>query len=107
MDARALLAGVRVVPVVVIDDVATAVPLAETLCDAGLTAVEVTLRTSAALDAIEQIATHVPQALVGAGSVRSEAQFAQISAAGARFAVGEEVMLAAQPKDCLVLPGDD
>ncbi|MER6583408.1 keto-deoxy-phosphogluconate aldolase, partial [Nonomuraea sp. NPDC001023] len=56
-----------VIPVVVIDDVATAVPMAEALVAGGLPVIEVTLRTPAALGAIERIAAEVPGATVGAG----------------------------------------
>lgn len=109
MDASTLLSGIRIVPVVVIDDVATAVPLAETLCDNGLMAVEVTLRTPAALEAIEQIAAQVPQALVGAGSVRGADQFARIADAGARFAVSpgstDELLSEAAKRGMPLVPG--
>ena len=87
MNAADLLAGQRVVPVVVIDDAGDAVPLAKTLLASGLTAIEVTLRTEAGLEAIERIASDVPEMLVGAGSVRRAAQIAEVKAAGALFAV--------------------
>ena len=60
-----------VVPVVVIEDAADAVPLARALVAGGLPAIEVTLRTPAALDAIRAIAAEVPEAVVGAGTVIS------------------------------------
>lgn len=87
MNAAELLRGHRVVPVVVIDDAQKAVTLAKTLLDAGLHAIEVTLRTPAALDAIRRIAREVPELVVGAGSVRHAAQVAEIVGAGARFGV--------------------
>ena len=87
MNAADLLAGQRVVPVVVVDDAAHAVPLAKTLLASGLSAIEVTLRTEAGLDAIERIANDVPDMLVGAGSVRRAAQVAEVKSAGAAFAV--------------------
>lgn len=87
MNAADLLNGVRVVPVVVIDDAESAVPLAETLLAAGLNAIEVTLRTEAGLTSIERIATEVPGMLVGAGSVRRASQVAEVKMAGARFVV--------------------
>jgi 2-dehydro-3-deoxyphosphogluconate aldolase/(4S)-4-hydroxy-2-oxoglutarate aldolase len=77
----------RVVPVVVINDADTAVPLAETLLASGLPAIEVTLRTTAALDAIAAISGKVPELVVGAGSIRNAAQVAQVLDAGARFGV--------------------
>ncbi len=87
MDASKLLAGVRVVPVVVIDDVDKAVPLAECLLGAGLEVIEVTLRTAAGLEAIERIAAGVPGMIVGAGSIRTAEQLEAVQKAGARFGV--------------------
>lgn len=87
MNAAELLRGLRVVPVVVVDDADKAATLARTLLDAGLRAIEVTLRTPAALDAIAKIATEVPDMIVGAGSVRHVAQVTDVISAGARFGV--------------------
>lgn len=75
-----------VIPVLVIDDVATARPLAEALVAGGLTALEVTLRTPAALDAIRAM-RDVPGATVGAGTVVSAEQFDRARDAGAEFIV--------------------
>ncbi|AOR34659.1 keto-deoxy-phosphogluconate aldolase [Streptomyces fodineus] len=76
-----------VVPVVVVSAVADAVPLARALVAGGLPAIEVTLRTPAALDAIRAIAAEVPQAVVGAGTVITSEQVGACVAAGARFLV--------------------
>lgn len=76
-----------VVPVVVIESAADAVPLARALVAGGLPAIEVTLRTPAALDAIRAIAAEVPDAVVGAGTVISAAGVADAVGAGARFLV--------------------
>ncbi|MFI8004624.1 bifunctional 4-hydroxy-2-oxoglutarate aldolase/2-dehydro-3-deoxy-phosphogluconate aldolase [Streptomyces sp. NBC_00178] len=76
-----------VVPVVVLEDAADAVPLARALVAGGLPAIEVTLRTAAALDAIRAIAAGVPGAVVGAGTVISPAHVDATVAAGARFLV--------------------
>ncbi|MFD3574657.1 bifunctional 4-hydroxy-2-oxoglutarate aldolase/2-dehydro-3-deoxy-phosphogluconate aldolase [Streptomyces sp. NPDC058644] len=76
-----------VVPVVVVEDVADAVPLARALVAGGLPAIEVTLRTPAALDAIRAIAAEVPDAVVGAGTVISPQGVAESVDAGARFLV--------------------
>ncbi|MER5610864.1 bifunctional 4-hydroxy-2-oxoglutarate aldolase/2-dehydro-3-deoxy-phosphogluconate aldolase [Streptomyces sp. NPDC002215] len=76
-----------VVPVVVLEDAADAVPLARALVAGGLPAIEVTLRTAAALDAIGAIAAEVPDAVVGAGTVISVRNVADTVAAGARFLV--------------------
>lgn len=76
-----------VIPVIVLHDVAHAVPLARALVEGGIRMLEVTLRTPVALACIEAIAREVPGAVAGAGTVRSasDAQAAQL--AGARFAV--------------------
>ncbi|GAB2790306.1 bifunctional 4-hydroxy-2-oxoglutarate aldolase/2-dehydro-3-deoxy-phosphogluconate aldolase [Streptomyces chlorus] len=76
-----------VVPVVVVEDVADAVPLARALVAGGLPAIEVTLRTPAAQDAIRAIAAEVPDAVVGAGTVITPGQVHEVVAAGARFLV--------------------
>ncbi|MEU0393887.1 bifunctional 4-hydroxy-2-oxoglutarate aldolase/2-dehydro-3-deoxy-phosphogluconate aldolase [Streptomyces sp. NPDC006208] len=76
-----------VMPVAVIDDVADAVPLARALVAGGLPAIEVTLRTPVALEAIEAIASQVPDAVVGAGTVISAPGVASAVAAGAQFLV--------------------
>lgn len=75
-----------VIPVLVIDDADTAVPLAEALVAGGLRALEVTLRTPAAYDAIRAMRT-VPEATVGAGTVLSVDQFDRARDAGAEFIV--------------------
>ncbi|MFF3375406.1 bifunctional 4-hydroxy-2-oxoglutarate aldolase/2-dehydro-3-deoxy-phosphogluconate aldolase [Streptomyces sp. NPDC002680] len=76
-----------VIPVVVVEDLVDAVPLARALVAGGLPAIEVTLRTPVALDAIRAIADEVPDAMVGAGTVISPAQVTDVLAAGARFLV--------------------
>lgn len=87
MDIRGICTAAPVIPVIVIDDAAQAVPLAAVLVDAGLPVIEVTLRTPAALAAIERIATHVPGAIVGAGTIRQAGDIADAVAAGAVFGV--------------------
>lgn len=87
MDASKLLAEARVVPVVVLDDVEFAVPLAEVFLEAGLPAIEITLRTESALACVERIAKAVPDLVVGAGSIRDREQIPAVIDAGARFAV--------------------
>ncbi|MEQ8144130.1 bifunctional 4-hydroxy-2-oxoglutarate aldolase/2-dehydro-3-deoxy-phosphogluconate aldolase [Streptomyces sp. OP7] len=76
-----------VVPVVVIEDAADAVPLGRALVAGGLPAIEVTLRTPAAPDAMRAIAGEVPGAVVGAGTVITPEQVTGAVAAGARFLV--------------------
>ncbi|MET9294250.1 bifunctional 4-hydroxy-2-oxoglutarate aldolase/2-dehydro-3-deoxy-phosphogluconate aldolase [Streptomyces sp. NPDC003077] len=82
-----LLELAPVIPVVVLDDAADAVPLARALVSGGLPAIEITLRTPAALDAIRAVADEVPDAVVGAGTVLSAGQVTEAVAAGARFLV--------------------
>jgi 2-dehydro-3-deoxyphosphogluconate aldolase/(4S)-4-hydroxy-2-oxoglutarate aldolase len=76
-----------VIPVIVLNDVAHAVPLARALVAGGVRMLEVTLRTPQALACIEAIARAVPEAVVGAGTVRSKADAQAAANAGARFAV--------------------
>ena len=76
-----------VVPVLVIKDVAHAVPLAKALIAGGIRVLEVTLRTDAALEVIAKIAKEVPEAIIGAGTVTNRAQLQQVIDAGAKFAI--------------------
>ena len=76
-----------VIPVIVLNDVAHAVPMARALVAGGVRMLEVTLRTPQALACIEAIAKHVPEAVVGAGTVRNKADAQAAANAGARFAV--------------------
>lgn len=78
---------VPVMPVVVIDDLATAVPVARALVDGGLPAIELTLRTPVALDALRAIAAEVPEIALGAGTITTPAQAEAAVSAGARFLV--------------------
>jgi len=87
LDPLALAAPAPVIPVIVLERADDAVPLARALVAGGVRVLEVTLRTSAALTAIEAIARTVPDAIVGAGTVRSDADARAAHAAGARFAV--------------------
>lgn len=82
-----ILSGQPVIPVLKIDRIADAVPLARALVRGGLKAIEITLRTPDALDAIRQVADEVPEAIVGAGTILSQTDFAGAEAAGARFIV--------------------
>jgi 2-dehydro-3-deoxyphosphogluconate aldolase/(4S)-4-hydroxy-2-oxoglutarate aldolase len=82
-----LLAHVPVVPVVVIDDLEHAVPVARALVAGGLPSIELTLRTPVALAAIRAIADQVPQILVGAGTIVSPGQAKEALDAGAQFLV--------------------
>ncbi|MEU5879509.1 bifunctional 4-hydroxy-2-oxoglutarate aldolase/2-dehydro-3-deoxy-phosphogluconate aldolase [Spirillospora sp. NPDC047279] len=87
MNADQLLDLAPVIPVVVLDDAGTAVPLARALVAGGLPVIEVTLRTSAALPAIERIVAEVPDAIVGAGTVVRPRDAERAAAAGSKFLV--------------------
>lgn len=78
--------GSPVIPVIVLQDVADAVPLARALLAGGIQALEITLRTPAGLESIRRIAAEVPEALVGAGTVTRPEDLRAVRAAGARFA---------------------
>lgn len=84
---ESLLDLVPVIPVVVLDDDATAVPLARALVAGGLPIIELTLRTTVALDAIRAIADEVPEILVGAGTIVTPDHAKQAVDAGAQFLV--------------------
>ena len=85
-DVDGILGLAPVIPVLVVDDAGTAVTIAEALVEGGLPAIEVTLRTPAALDAIRSIKA-VPGAIVGAGTVLDPEQIEAALAAGAEFLV--------------------
>ena len=76
-----------VIPVIVLNDVAHAVPLARALVAGGIRMLEVTLRSPVALECIERIAREVPEAVAGAGTVRSADDARAAAKAGAKFAV--------------------
>jgi 2-dehydro-3-deoxyphosphogluconate aldolase / (4S)-4-hydroxy-2-oxoglutarate aldolase len=81
------LRQLRYVPVIELDDAASAVPLAEALVSGGIGAIEVTLRTEAGLDGIARINKANTPILCGAGTVINAKQAAEVSSAGAKFAV--------------------
>jgi 2-dehydro-3-deoxyphosphogluconate aldolase/(4S)-4-hydroxy-2-oxoglutarate aldolase len=98
-----------VVPVIVIDDAKDAVPLARALVAGGLKAIEITLRTAAALDAIKAVADEVEGAVAGAGTVLDSFQWEQAVKAGSKFIVspgtGVSLLDAAAASDVPLLPG--
>jgi 2-dehydro-3-deoxyphosphogluconate aldolase/(4S)-4-hydroxy-2-oxoglutarate aldolase len=106
---EAILLAAPVIPVVIIDDLAQAVPLARALAAGGLPVIEITLRTPAGLAAIRAIAAEVPDAIVGAGTVLDAAQLAAVTQAGARFAVSPgatpKLLEAAAGANISLLPG--
>src|SRR5438045_8672586 len=87
MDALDLMRVGPVIPVIVIDDLAHAVPLARALVAGGVRVLEVTLRTRVALDAIRAISREVDGAIVGVGTMSRDEHFQQAVNAGARFGV--------------------
>jgi 2-dehydro-3-deoxyphosphogluconate aldolase/(4S)-4-hydroxy-2-oxoglutarate aldolase len=98
-----------VIPVIVLNDVAHAVPMARALVAGGIRMLEVTLRTSQALACIEAIAKEVPEAIVGAGTVRNAADAKAAANAGAKFAVSpgytSSVGQACRDEGLSLLPG--
>ncbi|MFI5961472.1 bifunctional 4-hydroxy-2-oxoglutarate aldolase/2-dehydro-3-deoxy-phosphogluconate aldolase [Streptomyces asoensis] len=107
--AASVLDLAPVVPVLVVEDVADAVPLARALVAGGLPAIEVTLRTPVALDAVRAISGAVPEAVVGAGTVITPAQVTACGEAGARFLVSpgwtEALLTAMRASGVPFLPG--
>ena len=87
LTALQVMQDAPVIPVIVLNDVAHAVPLARALVAGGIRMLEVTLRTAQALPCIEAIARAVPEAVVGAGTVRNRSDAQAAAMAGARFAV--------------------
>jgi len=104
-----IMTGQTVIPVIVLDDAKDAVPLAKALVAGGLPAIEITLRTDAALDSIRRVAAEVPDALVGAGTILNAAQFDEAVAAGSKFIVSPgltpELVEAANDSPVPLLPG--
>lgn len=109
LDIRAICRLAPVVPVLIVDDVALAAPLARALVAGGLRALEVTLRTPVALDVIRAMVDAAPDALVGAGTLLSPADVRAVHAAGARFGVSpglsDAVLGAAEDEGLPMLPG--
>jgi 2-dehydro-3-deoxyphosphogluconate aldolase/(4S)-4-hydroxy-2-oxoglutarate aldolase len=108
LNVDAVMAMQPVIPVITIDNVDDAVTLAQTLVDAGLPVVEVTLRTPAALESIRRMAG-VNGAVIGAGTILSAKDVDAATAAGARFIVTpgltEATVAAARRVDVPILPG--
>jgi len=106
---EAILLTAPVIPVVIIDELRQAVPLARALVAGGLPVIEITLRTAAGLDAIRAIAAEVPEVIVGAGTVLDPAQLAAVTKAGARFAVSPgataRILDAVTGENIALLPG--
>ncbi|EKF58863.1 keto-hydroxyglutarate-aldolase/keto-deoxy-phosphogluconate aldolase [Agrobacterium albertimagni AOL15] len=98
-----------VVPVLIVEDAKTAVPLARALVAGGLKAIEITLRTDAALEAVRLVAQEVEGAVVGAGTILNAAHYAAAVDAGSQFIVSpgttQELLDVARSSDIPLLPG--
>lgn len=104
-----ILQAQPVIPVLKIDRLDDVVPLARSLARGGLPAIEITLRTPIALEAIRLASAEVPEAIVGAGTILNARQFAEAEEAGARFIVSPgttpELIKAAGESPVPLLPG--
>ncbi|MDO5639880.1 MAG: bifunctional 4-hydroxy-2-oxoglutarate aldolase/2-dehydro-3-deoxy-phosphogluconate aldolase [Neisseria sp.] len=109
MTPREILTAGKVVPVIAIDDLATAVDLANALVEGGIPTLEITLRTPAGIEAIRQIKKEVPGAIVGAGTVTNGEQLKAVEDAGAVFAISPGFNInfakAAEKSSIAVIPG--
>lgn len=76
-----------IIPVIIIDDANLALPLAQAILAGGIKVLEITLRTPAALQAIKEISTKLPEAIVGVGTILTGEHLQQAKEAGAHFAV--------------------
>lgn len=98
-----------VIPVLLIEDAKTAVPLARALAAGGLPAIEITLRTKDALEAIKRVASEVENCIVGAGTILESKQFEKAEKAGSKFIVSpgctKDLRKAANDSDVPLLPG--
>ncbi len=98
-----------IVPVVVVENVKDAVPLAQSLIEGGIPIIEVTLRSSCALEVIELIAKNVPKMRVGAGTILNPTQLEQAQNRGAEFLISPGLTIKllehAKKKDMPLIPG--
>lgn len=109
LDSSEIFASGPVVPVLVIEDVEDAVPIAKALIAGGIKVLEVTLRTPAAIEVIRTIVAHCPEAIVGAGTVTNAKQLQQVTEAGAKFAISpgltSELLDAGNEGSIALIPG--
>jgi 2-dehydro-3-deoxyphosphogluconate aldolase/(4S)-4-hydroxy-2-oxoglutarate aldolase len=109
VDISAIAGIAPVIPVLTIEEPAHAVPLARALVRGGLPALEITLRTGSALEALREVAANVQGAVVGAGTVLDAGQMAEARQAGARFIVSPgctpELAKAAKETGAAFMPG--
>ena len=104
-----IFAAGPVVPVLVINDVEKAVPLAKALMEGGIKVLEVALRPPAAIDVIKRIAQEVPDSLIGAGTVTNAQQLKAVVEAGAKFAISPgmtaDLLKAGMDSEIPLIPG--
>ena len=109
MSLYKIIENCGVIPVVVLEDAANAVPLAKALLAGGINICEITFRTAAAEESIRQIALNVPEMIVGAGTVLTKEQLKAATDAGAKFIVSPgsdlEVIRYAKELGVYMLPG--
>lgn len=104
-----VLKGQPVIPVLLVDDAKSAVPLARALAKGGLPAIEITLRTKDALEAIKRVSEEVPECIVGAGTILEPKHFEKAEKAGSKFIVSpgctKDLRKCADDSDVPLLPG--
>lgn len=109
MDIHNILKSVPVIPVIILNDIEHAIPLANALAEGGIRTLEITLRTTVALEAIKILKKKLPECIVGAGTVIKPSQLAEVKAVGADFAVSpgisSELIKAAKKENIPFLPG--
>ena len=105
--AESILREGPVLPVIVIKDIEKAVPMAKSLLAGGIRAMEITLRTKYAIEAIHLISREVPEAIVGAGTVINSQQLHDVASAGAQFAISPGINRALLQSVCDIpfIPG--
>ena len=109
MNVMEQIKNCRIVPVIVLNDVSKAVPLAKALLAGGINVMEITFRTAAARDSIAAVSREVPEMILGAGTIISIEQMDAAIEAGAKFLVSpgldSELIKAADERNCPILPG--
>lgn len=109
LTSQTIMTASPIIPVIEIDDAAKALDLANALIAGGINVLEITLRTAAALDAIDKIASEIPTALIGAGTVLNPSDLQKVREAGASFAISpgctDSLLIAAKDMDFTLIPG--
>ena len=108
MTIKQILNNAAILPVIILDEIKHAVPLAQALAEGGISTLEITLRTPIALEVIKILKEKVPQCVIGAGTVTQPAQFSVLKKLAVDFAVSpgitSELIHAAQAADIPYLP---